>query len=258
MSILKYFTRTDEADYILYSLKNNKHGELVKSIFKHFRTFYIGDVELKDKANLNQITPTEFLREYILPDKGSIMSGDFGEICSFLIASEKSKKEKKPVYGPLKWRWKDKNKASLHTDCILFYRKNFKTASTEDFLISIESKMKATPSKKKHRIQDAIDGAADDKLFRLALTLKWLERMYAKEGNIKEKLRLERFQNPAKYGGYDIRNKAYAFIDERFLKEEESKAIENNHNIIVIVFSIEKLKEAYEQTFESIFRNGTI
>ncbi|TGL35927.1 hypothetical protein EHQ52_03945 [Leptospira koniambonensis] len=242
----------------MYSLKDNKHEEFIKSIFERFRLSYISDEELKDKAQLNQISPSEFLKEYILPDKGSIKSGDFGEICSFLLTSERSKQKKKSVNGPLKWRWKDKNKASPHTDAILFYRKNPKKATEEDFLISIESKMKATNKKKRHRIQEAVDGAADDKIFRLALTLKWLERKYAKEGNVKEKLLLERYQNPAKNGIYDIKYKAFAFIDKNFLDEEVNKVIDNKHNITVVVFSIGKLQEIYEKTFELILKEMNV
>ena len=107
--------------------------------------------------------------------------------------------------------------------------------------------MKAVKSKQ-HRIQDAIEGATKDKRTRMAKTLSWLEEKYARHGAENKRKLVERFKDPATFGNFQKQFKAIALMDSNFEAFETSKSITNTENVTVIVFSIDDLKKAYEDT----------
>lgn len=161
---------------------------------------------------------------------------------------ERYKKNKIFLKGPKKWIWKDdNNKAAPCADVLLYNLKNSKKPSAKDFVLTIESKMSATKASKS-RIQDAIDGAEDDRISRLAKTIVWLERKYALEGNTSQKKEIMRFKDPVKLS-YQKRHYAIAIINEIFLEDQLSKDFEKKQNIIIYVISIKKLKDLYEMFF---------
>ncbi len=159
------------------------------------------------------------------------------------------------LFAPRKWHWKDsRNKAAPGADAILFHVANLKKPTKKDILVTIESKMKAVNSKE-HRIQDAIDGATTDKLTRMAKTLSWLEEKYAKHGAENKRQLVERFKDPATFGDYQKHFKAIAIMDSNFEADETGKAVNNIQGVTVIVFSIEELKKAYEDTRTNIIKS---
>jgi hypothetical protein len=84
----------------------------------------------------------EFLRA-VLPDPGSVMSGDFGEVLTFLFLGTQTVDE--PVVGPKKWRLKqDRRKAAPHSDVVQFVVPQWPASSEDDRLICAEVKSKAT------------------------------------------------------------------------------------------------------------------
>ena len=150
---------------------------------------------------LNGVSKSEFLESYVLPDFGNIKSGDFGEMLSLFAVSDHLANKGITVFAPKKWRWKDRNKPAPYSDAILFNIVDPEKSSEEDFLVTIESKMKATPSTN-HRIKDAIDGANDDIKSRMAKTINWLVEKYARLGDMPSKRIVERFKDPATYGNF--------------------------------------------------------
>lgn len=254
MEILEHFDKLTQNGFIIYRLKDAEWQNFLNKLPTDFRVSYIIDSELKVLAGKNGLSKSEFLEKFILPDDGKIKSGDFGEMLSYFAVIENFDKKRIILNGPRKWRWKDRNKAALYSDSVLFHISDPKKYSKKDLLITVESKMKAEKSKK-HRIQEAIDGAVVDKLSRLSKTLIWLEEKYAKLGKPKQRMLVERFKDPATYGSFLTRHKAIAILDKNFEIDELSKTIKNNHGITVIVFSINELKEAYEQTRANIIKS---
>jgi len=168
---------------------------------------------------------------------------------------ENFRKKGLAVFGPRKWRWKDdKNTPAPGSDVIMFHIANAKKPSIKDFVVSVESKMKAVKSNK-HRIQKAIDDAAKDKLTRLAKSLNWLEEKYAKLGNEDQRRIVERFKDPATFGSYSKYHKAIAVLDSSLETAEISKPIINSHGIVVIVFLIKDLKKFYEENRVNIINS---
>ena len=137
---------------------------------------------------------------------------------------------------------------------ILFHISDDTKPTSNDHLVTIESKMKSVKSKK-HRIQDAIDGATDDKLTRMVKTLNWLEEKYAKKGKAKKVELAKRFKDPVLFGSYKKTHKAIAILDNAFEIDELSKPFNNPENITVIVFSMKDLKKIYEETHANIIKS---
>lgn len=254
MEILEHFDRNNAADFITYRLKAAEWDDFINKLPDDFRLSYISNKGLGELATVNGITKSEFLEKYVLPDDGKIKSGDFGEILSYFAVKENFEKKGIILDGPRKWRWKDRNKAAQYTDSILFHLSNAKRYTTKDLLVTIESKMKATKSKE-HRIQDAIDGALDDKLTRMAKTLIWLEEKYARLGRPEQRKKVERFKDPATHGTFNKQHKAIAILDESFETEETSKKIKKNKGITVIVILIKDLQKAYETSRVNIIKS---
>jgi hypothetical protein len=254
MEILKYFERENKDDIRVYRLKGEELDDLLKELPENFRLSYISDEELESLSIKNEMTKSEFLEEYLLPDKGNIKSGDFGEIFSFHTVIENYRNKKIDLIGPLKWSWKDRNKPAQYADAVLFHISKDPKYSKDDLLITIESKMKATKSKR-HRIQEAINGANNDRLTRLSKTLNWLEEKYARLGDIDNKKLAIRFGNPSEHGTYKKEHKAIAILDKAFEREELDKPLNQNQDIIVIVFLFDDLKGAYETTRQNIIES---
>lgn len=238
MEILKYFDKIDNEEIHVYRLKEDTLNDFIFELTNSFRVSYISDDELENLSSLNEISKSDFLEEFILPDKGNIKSGDFGEIFSYHTVVENYRNKGIDLVGPYKWSWKDKNKPAQYSDVILF---------GSDLAVTIESKMKATKSNK-HRIQDAINGSEDDKLTRMSKTIFWLREKYARLGDVTNKKIVERYAYPAKHGTYTKVFKAIAIVDNQFEQEELEKEFVKDDDIIVLLFSIEELKETYEQT----------
>lgn len=254
MEILKHFERENTEKYILYRLRKDEWPNFMEKLPTEFRLCYITDKLLEESCEKGGFSKSEFLEKYILPDEPVIKSGDFGEILCFHSAIENFKNKGKVLFAPKKWQWKDsRNKAAPGADSILFHLAN-NQPSTEDIVITIESKMKAVKSKA-HRVQDAIDGANLDKLSRMAKTLSWLEEKYARQGQNGNRKLVARFKDPALYGDYQKQYKAVAIIDSIFEASEISKEIKNEYNVSVIVFSIDELKKTYENTRSNILKS---
>ena len=255
MTILQHFKKSKKNGLVIYRLKSAEWNAFIDKLPDDFRLCYIADDELKDKASKILISESDFLEKYVLPDLPNIKSGDFGELLSFFAVKENFSNKGIMLNAPEKWRWKDnRNKPAPGSDSVFFYISDSKKFSKKDMLISVESKMKAV-NPQGHRIQDAIDGATEDKLSRLAKTLIWLEEKYAKEGLIAEIEMIERFKDPATHGNYQKLHKAVAILDDAFEAVEISQPIHNPHGVTVIIFSIKRLHQVYEQTRDKIIKS---
>jgi HamA len=144
---------------------------LADAIGQALRRCYIGDQQLVER-NAATGAPFEELIAARLPDPGSTMSGDFGEILVFVYLAA-SMHPSEP-YGPLKWRLKqDRTKPAPHSDVLLFTVPSWPDASAEDALLCAEVKAKATRGAS-NPIAEAIRDSTKDRTSRLSKTLEWL------------------------------------------------------------------------------------
>jgi hypothetical protein len=255
MKLLKHFDRINTSDYILYRLKKDEWSTLIDKLPTDFRQCYITDKALAELSTKAGITKRDFLKKYIVPDDPTIKSGDFGELLCYYAVIENFERKGFFLFGPKKWRWKNsRNVAAPGSDAILFHIADSKKPSIKDMLVTIESKMKAIKSNQ-HRMQDAVDGAIKDKKTRMVKTLAWLEEKYAREGDENNRKFVERFKDPATHGDYVKTFKAVAVVDSICEADEISKKLSNEEKVIVIIFSLEELKKAYENTHVNIIES---
>lgn len=254
MEIIKHFKEENSGCCIL-RLKKKERESFLKKLPPTYRKCYITDKKIEELLlKLNKAKTAKEIIESTLPDKGNVMSGEFGEITSYYILLEKYLPLK--LLGPKKWRWKnDRNKPIQYSDIVLFYRN--KRPSKDDLLVVAETKAKATSSTS-NPILAAVDGIKKDYVSRLAKTLVWLrERYTVTESNLAKLEYLDRFINSQEeqYGEYTKYFKAIAVVDASFLDNELSVDIEElkiGHNFDIIVISIDELKKAYETTYEKM------
>lgn len=217
---------------------------------------YASVQELKQRSKETGLPTAELLANKF-PDKGSVMSGDFGEILTlFFVSSEKEE----ATTLIKKWRYKqDRRKAAPHSDVIIFYKENGKKASERDFVICAEAKQKATKSKF-NPLEKAIEGFSADSTGRLARTLSWLrEKAIDQESN--ESIHfLNRFtiDLTVKYRKYF---KAVAVVDRTLLNDEINQKIDlpkQDESFEVVVLGVSDLKKLYEAAFSRAMKETTI
>jgi hypothetical protein len=255
MNLLTYFNYEKTDIFSIYRLKPENKDDFLSNITSEFRQCYITNEMLEEKAKENMITKSKFLTEYILPSIGNIKSGDFGEMLSYFLVIEHYTINDFILIAPRKWQWKeDRNKASAFSDAVGFYCEDAKAPSENDFIVCVESKMKATQSNK-HRIQEAIDGANKDRLSRLAKTLIWLEERYARDGDLTMRNFIERYSKPVGKKTYHKYYKAFAILDKTFEDCEISKTINNADGISIIIVTMEELKNIYENNLIRIIES---
>jgi hypothetical protein len=251
MDIIQHF-EIEETIYQIYSLKKGEIKDFLIKLPEEFRLCYITDEELDSLSKKNGESKKDILRNYILPDIGNIMSGDFGEMLSYFLIIDKYNNEGLIIEGPRKWQWKpSRNKAAPYSDAVLFHFHDKRKPSVEDKMISIESKMKATHSKR-NRIQDAIDGAQEDRNSRAVKTLHWLHEKYGRCGMTKEQKELQRFRKPSEFGSYEKIYKAIALIDNELWSDERKKKIVLDDGIRILVITAKNLKDIYQDTYKNI------
>jgi hypothetical protein len=182
-----------------------------------------------------------------LPDQGSVMSGDFGEIITlFFLGSERDEK----VELIKKWRYKqDRKKAAPHSDVVILHRQFEDKLSKNDFVISAETKQKSTNSPFEP-ISNAITGLTLDQTGRLARTLAWLREKAIDHGTSEEVAFIERFTHELSVA-YSKYYKAVAIIDLDLLDGELTRqpCPATNASFEVVVIGIKDLKAFYETIF---------
>lgn len=261
MELLSHFDFED-SDIIRVTLKDDERDIFLAKLPDLYREAYIAKEELDSRVTTFESSHALELSE-LIPDVGSIKSGDFGEVLSYLFFKERHQVQ--GVDGPLKWRWKqDKNTAAPYSDVILFACNNVDVPCIDDLLVSVESKMKATDSNL-NQIQNAIDGAESDYVSRIANSLAWMKRKYkieaAKVGadidNIKSVIaKIERFINADEKGAYQKKVKAIAFIDQSWFEKDLllpiTKPAIQGLDLTIFAVSISRLKEAYTEVLTKV------
>jgi len=256
MSILSYFDHVNNGCFIL-KLQPKERDAFLSKLPNKYRKCYITDQKIEELLSRHNgnISAKKIIQSKI-PDPGSVMAGDFGEITAYFILKGKYLPIK--LFGPKKWRWKnDRNKALLFTDVIMFDRND--TPSEKDLVVLAEVKTKST-KRTKNPIQQAIEGVQKDYVSRFARTLIWLKDIYTSVAPNAARIEyLDRFINSQedKYGKYTKHFKAVAIIDSSFLDndlEENIEDLEIEDDFEVIVISIDDLKTAYESTYKTMLQ----
>ncbi|MBL0137061.1 MAG: DUF1837 domain-containing protein [Bacteroidetes bacterium] len=256
IDILTHFEESaSENGITILTLKEAERYIFFNKLPQPYRCVYLTDEDLEWLTVEFGTSRADEITERI-PDDPKIMSGEFSEILCFYIIPEK--------YLPLsnlrppKWKWKEsKNNPAHFTDVILFCQNNLDTPSTDDSLISIESKARATrPNSKESSLQKAIDDAHKDHVSRLSESLFHVKTKYKGDRNTIAVRQLERFMDVARYPTFIKHFKAIATVDSSFADIHLRNVTEIPNDVRdtfeVILIKIENLKAAYEHTFTQV------
>lgn len=143
-------------------------GEILRDAV---RRCYISDAQLAEGAHTANTTLAEIVAA-LLPDPGSVMSGDFGEIVGYIYLA--SREATTAVIGPKRWRLKyARTHSAPGSDVIQLILPQWPQPSDQDRLVCAEVKAKATAGNFAP-IAAAIDGSQRDSTSRLSRTLVWL------------------------------------------------------------------------------------
>lgn len=150
---------------MFYAFNNAKRIEFIQDCLLPFREAYIESKKLQDIVNEYGVSIQEAV-EGRLPNKGKVMSGDFGEILCFYLAVQLWSADVTVI--PMKWRLKDKKtEASHYTDVIMFRLTDKDDPSVDDKMYTYEVKTRATKlsnTRYKTHQQKARIGYKDGKL----------------------------------------------------------------------------------------------
>lgn len=217
---------------------------------------YISNETINLQMQRSGLSRTEIIQNK-LPDRGNVMSGDFGEILTLFFLGSNGNGNLKKIQ---KWRFKqDRLKAAPHSDVILLNCSDPTSPSENDYVICAEAKAKATASNSYHPLEKAIEGYNSDKTGRLARTMAWL-REKAIEGDIGAEIAdINRFTLGATSTTYLKEHKAIAIVDFDFLDQELVKQLEiptQNTEFELIAIGISDLKALYEECFSRAISEG--
>jgi hypothetical protein len=236
------------SDVTCHVLSDDSAQLLEDYLVDRLSSCYISQERLEERAAQTGLAFSELIANKI-PDRGSVMSGDFGEIFTLYFLDSQYEDDLDLIK---KWRYKqDRKKAAPHSDVILFSIEDSNSPSEDDFVICAESKQKAT-SGSFDPINRAIIGYESDRTGRLAKTLVWLKEKAIDEGNNDDLALASRFADELNTP-YSKFYKAVAIVDRALLDGELIKDIklpERTDNFEIIVIGIDSLKERYESVFD--------
>nr|WP_255207952.1 Hachiman antiphage defense system protein HamA [Myxococcus sp. AM009] len=215
------------------------------------RRCYVTDQLLVERASQLGVPQSEVLATKI-PDPGSTMAGDFGEILVLLLQATLLN----PIaaVAPKKWRLKqDRTKPAPHSDVLHFVLPHWPRASAEDVIICSEVKTKSTDGGSTP-IASALKDSEKDRTSRLAKTLVWLrERAIGGDQCGVHLKQLNRFIEAVDAPPAERRFNAVAVVCSNLLDGELAAVppvVPVGHKLLIV--SVHDLKCTYEAVFEAV------
>lgn len=248
-----WFPHAKEKPYTLVRISDKHAKSWADTLGLTVRRCYVSDSIVAAKAKEHGVDQTEIIAAR-MPDAGSTMAGDFGEILVYLYQSAKEL----PVeaVGPKKWRLKeDRTKPAPHSDVVHFALPSWPTPSKNDVLLCSEVKTKSTNGGSTP-IRSAIDDSAKDRTSRLARTLVWLRERALLEplGDVQIE-HLDRFIKATDHPPATKRFRAVAVVCQSLVDEElKSAPTAASVEYTVVVISVPDLKDVYTAVFDTAKR----
>lgn len=215
------------------------------------RRCYISDDKLVERSQAANVARSVITAAKI-PDPGSVMSGDFGEILTAFYLAIRSRPAL--VIDPARWRYKaDRRKAAPGSDVVQLMLPRWPASSADDRILCAEVKTKATKGSF-DPIEAAGAGSATDRGGRLVNTLEWLKDKALTDGSdLVEIAQLDRFLQAIDHPQASWEFCAVAVIDSDFVRDEIAKGTAPVHGeCALIVISVPELKKRYTELFDAI------
>lgn len=245
-----WFPHNQEQPYVLVRVSDEHAKSWADALGLTVRRCYVSDSIVTARAKEHGVEKSEIIAAR-MPDAGSTMAGDFGEILVYLYQGAKEL----PVesFGPKKWRLKqDRTKPAPHSDVLHFVLPSWPKASDQDAVLCSEVKTKSTKSKF-DPINAAIGDGAKDRTSRLARTLVWLRERALVEslGDVKI-AHLDRFINATDHPEAKKRFRAVAVVCKSLVDAELQRAPTcEASDYTVVVIAVPDLKNTYLAVFDA-------
>lgn len=245
-----WFPHDQEQPYVLVRVSEEHARAWADTLGLAVRRCYVSDAIVVAKAAEHGIDMTEIIAAR-MPDAGSTMAGDFGEILVYLYGS--ARELPTVAFGPKKWRLKqDRTKPAPHSDVLHFVLPCWPNASSQDVLLCAEVKTKSTESTF-DPINAAISDSAKDRTSRLARTLVWMrERALVESLGDVQIAHLARFINATEYPQAEKRFYAIAVVCKSLIESELVHAPSSaSPDYTVVVIAVPDLKGTYTTVFDA-------
>ena len=250
-SMANWFTEEFQSPYVLVRVPDAHADAWADVLGVPVRRCYIDDSVLANRAAATGHPKSEVLAAK-MPDRGSTMAGDFGEILVFLYHA--AVEPGLELVGPKKWRLRqDRTKPAPYSDVVHFALPHWPHSSTSDRILCSEVKTKSTAGPSMP-ISSAIADCKKDRTSRLAKTLVWLtERALHEDLGTTTLAHLDRFTKATDHPEAQKQFRAVAVVCASLVDDELADAPEEqptDHTVVVIV--VPDLKKRYEAIFEAV------
>lgn len=237
--------------YVLVQVPVDRAQGLAAELEVAIRRCYVSDASIEARHQELSVAKDELVKAKV-PDRGSVMAGDFGEIITALF--QITEVHPQEILDPKKWRLKqDRTKPAPHSDVVQFILPEWPQPSQSDRLICAEVKTKSTAGASTP-VASAIADSKKDQEGRLAKTLVWFREraLHDNLGTVSIE-HLERFINAIDGPPSTREFRAVAVICAS-LVDEETRDIElpPSDECALLVISIPNLKENYEAAYDAV------
>ncbi len=248
--LLPWFSHEQNEPYVLIRVSTEQAASWADALGVPLRRCYITDDALEENSQRTGRPKSELVAAK-LPNPGSTMAGDFGEILVYLYHA--AHEHPTAVIGPKKWRLKqDRTKPAPYSDVVHLVVPFWPQSSENDLLLCSEVKTKSTNGDSSP-ITAAIADCEKDRTSRLAKTLVWLrERALGEDLGSTTIGHLERFIDATDHPPAQKHFRAVAVICSTLVDAELADAsdrVPDDHAVVII--SVPDLKEIYEGVFNA-------
>jgi hypothetical protein len=245
-----WFPHEHESPFILVRVDDAHTQMWADALGLAVRRCYVSDSLCEMRANALGVSKSEIIGAK-LPDAGSTMSGDFGEILVYFLHAQQEFPA--VAFGPKKWALKqDRTKPAPYSDVVQFILPHWPMATDEDVVLCSEVKTKATASRWSP-IASAIEDCEKDRVSRLARTLVWLkERALIEDLGSIQIPHLLRFINatdhpPAKKQFYAVAVICSSLVDGELVHAPHQPSDEYT----LVVVAVSELQNVYTLVFDA-------
>ncbi|MFF2296540.1 Hachiman antiphage defense system protein HamA [Arthrobacter sp. NPDC058127] len=251
------FVAVQETPYLLLEVPAEHAAQLAEQLNVPVRRYYVSDAALQESHKRTGLLQTDLLRAK-LPDRGSVMSGDFGEILTAIFQA--TTEYPVEVIDPKKWRLKqDRTKPAPHSDVVQFILPAWPEATTQDRILCAEVKTKATNGSSTP-VVSAIADSRKDRDGRLIKTLTWLrERALYEDLGTTSIEQINRFINAIDHPVATHDYRAVAVICSSLVVAETAEVKPPGADeCALIVISVPDLKLNYEAVFDAVLSSAGV
>lgn len=244
------FSEVQSTPYALFEIDSGHAAAFADRLGLPVRRCYISDATLQARV-LDTSRPERTIVGSKLPDRGSTMAGDFGEILTALFLA--AREHPGVVLDPKKWRLKqDRTKPAPYSDVLQMILPRWPLASTDDRIICAEVKTKST-SGASTPIASAVTDSEKDSSRRLVKTLNWLKERAIDTGLSTVSIeQLDRFIHAVDYPEATHEFRAVAVICASLVADElvDVTAPPPDERALIVI-SVPDLKENYERVYNA-------